>query len=98
MAAPQGPQQVVYMVIMSSPSHDMIHVSTLDGSDCINGEKDMALENVREKLDGKPVVVGKFNHKGIPYGGDLVEIEYYDTKDPNYVGIQWKWANHGAPR
>ena len=92
------PETVIYMVTDVVLDHNVISVSALDGGKCINGEKDMCLDKVKEKMTpGKPVIKGRFSHKAIPYGGDLVEVEYYFTKDNDYVGIDWKWANQVAP-
>ena len=95
-----GPTKVICMVTEVSPSHNLIHVSMLDGTQMRNGKLDMTLEGVAEKLSGtgKKVVKGKFDHKRIPRGGDLVEITYYPTKDEAYDGVEWKWANQMVPR
>ena len=66
----------------------------LDGSNMVNGKEIMTLEGVAEHLSTKKsVVVAKFDHKGIPYGGDRVKITYYRTKDEAYVGKEWEWVN-----
>ena len=90
------PKKVICMVTEVSPNEDLIHVSMLDGTNMINGHFDMALAGLEEHLSGtekKPVVKARINHEGIPYGGDRVEITYYPTKDAEYVGVEWKWAN-----
>lgn len=61
-----NPEHVTCMVTRASMEHDFIAVSKLDGSKMINGQDTMTLDGLKDHLNkGKPVVVGKFNHKGL---------------------------------
>ena len=88
------PESVICMVIMV-PTPDYIVVASLDGDKLINGHHEMTLDVPKEQrsTNGVKVKVGRVDHKGIPHGGDKVKLTYWPTKDPEYVGKTWEWAN-----